>query len=125
MGTGYEGPGRYLSISIANLFAFLIGVGIPLTTIWLHEIVAGLRRIIRSRKIDVYVLAGLSTLLVTSFSTLFTLEVERIWIFLTPFIIIPAAKRLYEKHRQWEFYAVMGILCANILLYEVLLYTYW
>ncbi|MFC1713718.1 glycosyltransferase family 39 protein [Candidatus Poribacteria bacterium] len=125
MGTGYEGPGRYFSISIANLFAFLIGVGIPLTTIWLHEIVEGLRKIIRSRKIDVYVLAGLLTLLVISFSTLFTLEVERIWIFLTPFIIIPAAKRLYEKHRQWEFYAVMGILCVNILIYEVFLYTHW
>ena len=125
MGTGYEGPGRYFSISIANLFAFLIGVGIPLTTMWLHEIAAGLRRIIRSRKIDVYVLAGLSTLLVTSFSTLFTLEVERIWIFLTPFIIIPAAKHLYEKHSLREFYAVATLLCANILLFEVFLYTHW
>jgi len=125
MGTGYEGPGRYFNISIANLFAFLIGVGIPLTAVWLHEIVAELRRIIHSRKIDVYVLAGLSTLFVISFSTLFTLEVERIWIFLTPFIIIPAAKCLYEKRSLREFYAVAALLCANILLYEVFLYTHW
>jgi len=125
MGTGYEGPGRYFHVSIANLFAFLIGVGIPLTALWLHEITAECRRIVRFRKIDVYILAGVLLLLVTSFSTLFTLEVERIWIFLTPFIIIPTAKRLYEKHCPWEFYAVMGFLCVNILIYEVFLYTYW
>ena len=125
MGTGYESLGRYLHVSIANLFAFLIGVGIPLTTLWLHEITAEFRRITRLRKIDVYILAGALLLLVTAFSTLFTLEVERIWIFLTPFIIIPTAKRLYEKHRLWEFYAVMGFLCVNILIYEVFFYTYW
>ena len=125
MGTGYENPGRYFNVSIANLFAFLIGVGIPLTTIWLHEIASEFRRIIHSRTVDSYILAYVLTLLGISFSTLFTLEVERIWIFMVPFIVIPAAKHLYEKHRSWEFYAIASLLCVQILLSEIFLYTYW
>ena len=125
MGTGYENLGRYFNISIANLFAFLIGVGIPLTTIWLHEIITEFRRIICSRKVDIYILGYFLTLLGISFSTLFTLEVERIWIFMTPFIVIAAAKHLSEKHEAHDFYAVASLLCVQILLYEVFLYTYW
>jgi len=125
MGTGYENLGRYFNISIANLFAFLIGVGIPLTTIWLREIIAEFRKIIRSRTVDIYILGCFVTLLGISFSTLFTLEVERIWIFMVPFIVIPAAKHLYEQHRSWEFYVVASLLCIQILLSEILLYTYW
>lgn len=125
MGTGYENPGRYFNIGTANLFAFLIGVGIPLTMIWLHEIIAEFRRIIHLRTVDTYILAYFLTLLGISFSTLFTLEVERIWIFMVPFIAIPAAKHLYEKHRSWEFYAVASLLCIQILLSEIFLYTYW
>ncbi|MBM3236412.1 glycosyltransferase family 39 protein [Candidatus Poribacteria bacterium] len=125
MGTGYENPGRYFNVSIANLFAFLIGVGIPLTTIWLHEIIAEYRRLIHSRQVDIYILAYVLTLLGISFSTLFTLEVERIWMFIVPFIVMPAAKHLYEKHRSWEFYAVASLLCLQILLSEIFWYTYW
>jgi 4-amino-4-deoxy-L-arabinose transferase-like glycosyltransferase len=125
MGTGYENPGRYFNVSIANLFAFLIGVGIPLTTIWLHEIIAEFHRIIHFRQVDIYILTYVLTLPGISFSTLFTLEVERIWIFMVPFIAIPVAKHLYEKHRSWEFYAVASLLCVQILLSEIFLYTYW
>ena len=125
MGTGYESFGRYFNISIANLFAFLIGVGIPSTTVWLHEISHQLRRLIRRESADLYVLSSLLTLLLTSFSTLFTLEVERIWIFMVPFVIIPVARHLCEQHRGWEFYAVAGLLCLQLLLSEIFLYTYW
>ena len=43
MGTGYESIGRYFHLSFANLFAFLIGVGLPITTVWLRQIVVVLR----------------------------------------------------------------------------------
>ena len=125
MGTGYETPGRYFHISVANLFAFLIGVGIPLTTIWLHEIVAALRSMIRHRATDVYVLGCFLTIIGISFSSLFTLEVERLWIFMVPFVVIPVSKHLYEKHRPWEFYTVAALTCFQLLLAEMFLYTYW
>lgn len=125
MGTGYESFGRYFNISIANLFAFLIGVGIPSTMIWLHEISSELRQMIRFRSADIYVLSSFLTLILISFSTLFTLEVERIWIFMVPFIVIPVAKHLYEGHHRWEFYVVALLLCVQLLLSEIFLYTYW
>lgn len=125
LGTGYETSGHYFHISLANLLVFLIGVGAPLVTIWLHEIIAEFSRIIRSRKVDTYILAYIFILLGMSFSTLFTLEVERIWIFTVPFIVIPAAKHLYERHRLWEFYVVAGLSYVQILLGEIFLYTHW
>lgn len=125
MGTGYESIARYFNISIADLFAFLIGVGLPLTAAWLNEVVSEIRKIIRFKRADIYVLAGLLTLLVASFSTLFTLEVERIWIFMTPLIVIPAARYLSAAYHKWMFYAMACLLCVNILIYEIFLYTYW
>jgi len=92
---------------------------------WLHEIVAAIRRMIRRRATDVYVLGCFVTILGISFSTLFTLEVERIWIFMVPFIVIPASKHLYERHRPWEFYTVAAFTCFQLLLAEMFLYTYW
>ena len=43
MGTGYESVGRYFHLSFANLFAFLIGVGFPITTVYLRQLVATIR----------------------------------------------------------------------------------
>ena len=125
MGTGYENAGRYFNISIANLFAFLIGVGIPYTVIWLHEVAAELRRFVRVREADLYILPYFAALLITTFSTLFTLEVERIWIFMVPFVVIPGAKYLLRRRRRWEVYAVLGLTCVQLLSMEILLRTYW
>jgi len=125
MGTGYENFAKYFHISIANLFAFLIGVGIPITVLWLHEMGGEFKRIIFDRKVDLYILAFFITLIGISFSTLFTLEVERIWIFLVPLMVIPVAKRLYEKHKKWELYVIMLLLSVQMVLMEVFLYTHW
>ena len=43
MGTGYESIGRYFHLSFANLFAFLIGVGLPITAVWLRQIIASVK----------------------------------------------------------------------------------
>ncbi len=129
MGTGYETVERYFHLSFANLFAFLIGVGIPITTVWIRQLVRTLRSAIRHRRIDAtpdtnFVIGYLITLLFFTFSTLFTMEVERIWMFMVPFLIIPAAKYLTEQPRS-DFYAVSAMLAVQLILSEVFLYTYW
>ena len=124
LGTGYETIGRYLHLSVGNLFAFLIGVGIPMTTVWLRQIVKTIRDGRRGVPIDVYVIGYLISLLIIAFSTLFTMEVERIWIFMTPFIIIPVAKHLSQRGIA-DFYWVTGLSCLQLVLFEVTLYTYW
>lgn len=138
MGTGYESVGRYFHLSIANLFAFLIGVGIPITVVWIRQIVTtiqewkrgnesnqtGISWIFSTEKTDTYVIGFLITLLYFTFSTLFTMEVERIWIFMVPFLVIPVAKHLTTRPLS-DLYWVGGMLVAQLILSEVLLYTYW
>ena len=139
MGTGYESPARYLHLSIANLFAFLIGVGIPLTLVWLRQVVAAVKTwrsvgqettqrrlawLLRHERIDTFLIGFVITLLYFTFSTLFTMEVERIWIFMVPFFVIPVAKYLTARPLS-DFYWVAGILAAQLIISEVLLYTYW
>ena len=143
MGTGYESVGRYFHLSFANLFAFLIGVGFPITTVWLRQLVSTIRDwrqdtltakektdeprrpwIFRHEHADTFVIGFLITLLFFTFSTLFTMEVERIWIFMVPFFVIPVAKHLTARPIS-DFYCVIGILVAQLIISEVLLYTYW
>ena len=124
LGTGYETIGRYLNLSVGNLFAFLIGVGIPMTTVWLRQIVKAIRDGRRGVPIDIYIIGYLISLLAIAFSTLFTMEVERVWIFMSPFIIIPVAKHLSQQGLA-DFYWVAGLSCLQLVLFEVTLYTYW
>lgn len=143
MGTGYESIGRYFHLSFANLFAFLIGVGFPITTVWLRQLVSTIMEwrhntrtseqpigesriswIFRHEHTDTFVIGFLITLLFFTFSTLFTMEVERIWIFMVPFFVIPVAKHLTDRPIS-DFYWVCGILVAQLIIGEVLLYTYW
>ncbi len=143
MGTGYESVSRYFHLSFANLFAFLIGVGVPITLVWLRQVVSAITEwrqdtlasvqdryeqrmpwILHHDKLDVFVVGFLITLLYFTFSTLFTMEVERIWILMVPFFVIPVAKHLASRPIS-DLYWVAGILTVQLIVMEVLLYTYW
>ncbi len=123
MGTGYESISRYFHVSVANLFAFLIGIGIPITIVWSNQI----PRMFRRR--DIYAIGYFISLLVIAFSTLYTMEVERIWIYMAPFVVIPVAKYLRDlcddQQRTSPFYWVAGLLCLQLILFEATMYTYW
>ena len=120
MGTGYETIGRYLHLSIANLLAFLIGVGVPLTISWLYGTVESIQ-LSRGLFPCSYVVA----LVIITFSTLYTMEVERIWIFMAPFIVIPAAKYLHSRSNISDLRWIISLMVLQLLLFEVMLYTYW
>lgn len=143
MGTGFESIDRYFHLSIANLFAFLMGVGIPITTVWLRQLIKTFKEwkhnttapeteevstrtpwILRHDKADTYIIGFLITLLYFTFSTWFTMEVERIWIFMVPFFVIPVAKYLTTRSQR-DFFWVAGLLVVQLIISEVLLYTRW
>ena len=145
MGTGYESVGRYFHLSFANLFAFLIGVGLPITVVWLRQVVVAVREwrqnacasaqegnsnsripwiFCHDEALDTFIIGFLITLLYFTFSTLFTMEVERIWIFMVPFFVIPVAKHLATRPIS-DLYWVAGILVGQLIVGEALLYTYW
>ncbi|RKU31501.1 hypothetical protein C6495_12510 [Candidatus Poribacteria bacterium] len=124
MGTGYESIARYFHISFANLFAFLMGIGIPITTVWIRHLGKTARAWRENGTVDTFVIGYVITLLFFTFSTLFTMEVERIWIFMVLFLVIPVAKHLTERPLA-DFYWVAGLLIVQLIVSEVLLYTYW
>ena len=139
MGSGFETIDRYLHLSFANLFAFLIGVGIPITVVWARQLFTSVRElqqnstsdkqrwhfwILNIEKSDTYVIGFVITLFYFTFSSWFTMEVERIWIFMVPFFVIPVANYLTARPRA-DLYWVGGMLVAQLILSEVLLYTYW
>ena len=128
-GTGYETPSRYLFISGTNLFAFFSGIGFPTTTLWLREVKDTIRNGLSKRDFPSFLLAYVVLLILIAFSTLYTVETERIWMFMAPFILIPAAKNLrrYTDRRRNEriFYVVIIMLYIQTLFFEVFLDTLW
>lgn len=139
LGSGFETIDRYFHLSFANLFAFLIGVGIPITVVWGRQLLSSVREwkqqsmpddkrkilwILNFEKSDTFVIGFVITLFYFTFSTWFTMEVERIWIFMVPFFVIPVANYLTTRPRS-DLYWVGGLLVAQLILSEVLLYTYW
>ena len=64
---------------------------------------------------DIYAIGYLVSLLVVAFSTLYTMEVERIWILMAPFVVVPVAKYLRDlcDHQQSTSPFYMG--CGNVV----------
>ena len=85
-----------------------------MTTVWLRQVVRTIRDSSRGEPIDIYVIGYLISLLVITFSTLFTMEVERVWIFMAPFVLIPVAKHLSQRGIA-DFYWVAGLLCLQLV----------
>ena len=80
------------------------------------------------RGFDLFCLVFLPALLVISFGRMFTFEVERIWLFLVPFIVIAAAKNIVrdDGRVKWSLLGTaMVLLFAQAWMTEWLFYTYW
>jgi hypothetical protein len=116
--------GRYLDISFCNLFAFLIGVGLPAVVLWGRETLASLKP---QSSADRFNLALVASILFFSFAKLFTHETERVWLFFVPLALIPAASWIArqndEKGRLLEWTLCLSL--AQTWLFQLLLKTLW
>ena len=128
-GTGYENLSRYLFISGVNLFAFFSGIGLPTITLWFREAGSTIRNAFSKKPFPDFLLAYVIVLVLVAFSTLYTTETERIWMFMAPFVLIPAAanlkKYMDEKQREWMLYLVIAMLFIQTLAFEIFLNTLW
>lgn len=117
---------QYLDQSLTNLFGFLVGSGLIASTLWLRDAACDFASIRRPSPI-----AGvlLLTVVVLSFSTLFTRELERIWMFLTPLLLMGAARNLDrltpQSARKCCTVVTMILLFLQAWLTQLLLYTLW
>jgi hypothetical protein len=128
-GTGYETLHRYVHLSVVNVSAFMIWSGIPTVVLWIRQVVKSISQALRSSSVDIFTLSSFITVFLVSFSTLYATETERIWIFMAPFIVIPAAKYIHDlcsrRHSHMDFFWVSALLCIQILSFEIVLVTYW
>jgi hypothetical protein len=81
------------------------------------------------READLFVLAFPISLLVITFSTLYTLEVERIWMFMSLMLTLAAGRYLDDRLQRGggdaAFYWTAGLLALQVLCTETLLDTPW
>ena len=128
IGTGYESALRYFLVSGTNVFGFFSMVGITTTTLWLRELWSTTQNLLTKRN-STFLVAYVVTLVPMVFSTLYLTETERIWLFMAPFVLIPAAKNLKEyinkRQSNWILYVVIIMLCVQTLVFEVFIDTIW
>ena len=83
--SGVDNLTRYFIVSSGNLIAY-IGLFAPLLVgIYAERINAGTLN--KNSSFNLLLKSALLTIVVLSFSAQFYLEIERIWIFLTPFVL--------------------------------------
>jgi hypothetical protein len=145
-GARHETPDRYAHLAVANLVVFFVSAGIPGSILWCSNAGQSLgaaralfgtgeppNGVEASNRNDLhwhcFVLTSIITLLGAAIVPVFVLEVERIWMFLVPLVVIPAARRMFEQDQgtgRAQATVVMVILvAAQTLITELLLSTYW
>ena len=90
---------HYLSVSVANLAAFLIGVGVITVTLWWREIAEGWPAWRARQSTDLLSIAVSAVVILLAFATIFCVETERVWMFLVPLPILAAARHL-DRHQS-------------------------
>lgn len=103
-----------LLVGAGNLTAFLIGVGLPTLAWYVRSL--GRRpseRAAEPARNPYHVALGL-VLIIFSFGGFYSLETERIWIFLVPLIVLPAGDQLAQSAAKTtnfrEWYHTAGLL---------------
>jgi len=135
---------QYLHLAVANPVAFFTGTGLVLAALWAartwKDVRGGFFRATARRPWGtpgvVLNLSFFGSLAVVVLAPLYTLEVERIWIFLAPMVAIAAARELHagtckmpvtpgQTEPNPAIRATFVLLAAQTVLMETLLDTLW
>ena len=129
IGTGYETLPRYFLVSGTNLFGFFTLIGVPTVVFCFRQLSKEIHQLLTRQECSIFLPAYIVVLIPIAFSTLYMTETERIWLFMVPFVLIPAAKNLatYVEQQQndWLFYIVVSLLFVQTLGFEILIDTRW
>ena len=116
-------------MSVANLAAFLIGVGVITVTFWWREVAEGWRAWRARRPKDLLSIALSAAVILLAFATIFCVETERVWLFLAPLPVLGAARHLDRLQtanpRSAAWCVVLTLLFTQTLATELLLNTLW
>jgi 4-amino-4-deoxy-L-arabinose transferase-like glycosyltransferase len=146
-GTRHESAARHLHLAAGNLVVFFVAAGLPCTLIWWPTVIGAIRSLLRETSHYAYeqprdehadsrlpplrrfALTALATLLIAAVVPVYVLEVERVWMFLIPLVVMPVACRICaEESNAGTVRATMAVavlVAAQTLLTEIVLTTYW
>ena len=117
---------------VGNLVAYAAWLGFaswPLLGAQLQQALRRCRQGELRMGVEIMLLAAVGTMLIWGLSGLIRGEVGRVWLFLVPTLVIPAAGRLgawlAEAHSRVPLYACASLLFGQALIFELLLNTYW
>ena len=131
-----DSPGQnsYLYWFLGKPVAFFLFIGIPVTTLYFKELYKIVRKYVKKfyvNDLDVYGVFVVASILILFVSDLPALkgEVERTWLSLVPFIIIPAAKNLSDLivwgKTTMPLYMTLVLLFLQVVIFESIFYTSW
>jgi 4-amino-4-deoxy-L-arabinose transferase-like glycosyltransferase len=124
---------QYGHLVFANLVAFFFSVGVPLAVLWIRRTAADLQDMLpaKHKTRDSGRLLGVSflaALLILDLAPVHTLEVEHIWLYMVPLVVIGAVRGLTTKNAADDrrvVLAALGLLMLQTIAMEVLLTTLW
>lgn len=125
-GSAFEEPWRWALIAVCNLVAFGAACGLCCVSFCLYRLFAGPARPESLRR---FLCGGLATLVVFAIAPVFTLEVERIWMFAVPVVLVPVAYDLscafYLSSRPTLPVLFLWLTALQTLGVEIFWETYW
>jgi hypothetical protein len=119
--TNYASPGYYVLYQLMSIIPFLIYLSWPVILNYIKEI-RGRAHAILSDPQKILVVLGWVFLPVLLFAGIFMAETERLWIFLVPFFVLPAAKKIMSDEDRS---AVFVLLFLQIITTQIVFFTYW
>lgn len=117
VGSNFVSVGIYLLYFFMNLISFGIYLGIPNLVLFVRHFCLAFSK-------SKIAWLGVGTALFFSFIGIFQGETERIWLFITPLFIIPLMNLSRERSEK-QFSAHLSLLFFQIILMQLLFYTYW
>ena len=116
--SSWKSPQIYVIYFIMNIVAFAVYLGIANLPFFINYF-----KSFFSKK-NLMMAAGFATVLLFLTVGIFQGEVERIWLFITPLFILPLVRLIPYKDNR-HFIAIISLLFFQIVVFQVLFYTYW
>ncbi|MCO6501206.1 MAG: hypothetical protein J5I47_12635 [Vicingus serpentipes] len=111
--SGIDNWSRYFIVSTGNILAYIGIIGIPTIGIIFHGFSRQNTTIPKHLKSLTYALV--TTIILISFSNQFYLEVERIWIFLTPFYFVICGWLVAQFYKEEKYSLVFSLILITVV----------
>lgn len=116
MSHGFDVPVRFLFRSTGAILAYVTAVGFPISYLSLNALLKGRQQEGSASWAGVLTTAFFFTVFASGFSGFFFLETERIWLFLTPALVVSAGGEASRQYSKGPTSRVVALLLCSLFL---------